>query len=150
MRLTFVKGITNVHLSINRIKIDLVLILIGICPIFFLSDNLNPLEVLRNQRIAFFLVASLLIIATCHANKFIGAFLLLSVAHLFMFPSVDYFEVKMKFLICGALVYHFVHQNYLRQLLLLRCAACTPRALLASFLWNPIIQICFVLTPFIH
>jgi len=112
MRLTFVKGITNVHLSINRIKIDLVLILIGICPIFFLSDNLNPLEVLRNQRIAFFLVASLLIIATCHANKFIGAFLLLSVAHLFMFPSVDYFEVKMKFLICGALVYHFVHQNY--------------------------------------
>jgi len=100
------------NLKINNIKIDLILILIGICPIFFLSDNLNALDILRNQRIMFFFVSCLLIIAACHANKFIGAFLMLSVAHHFMFPSLEYFNTKMTFLLCGSLVYHFVKKDY--------------------------------------
>ena len=100
------------RLNIGNIKVDLALVLIGICPIFFLSDNWNALEIIRSQRTIFFLIASMVIIASCHVNKYIAAFLLLSVFHLMLFPSVYHFEDRIKFLFCGAFVYHFVYKRY--------------------------------------
>jgi len=94
-------------LQIGKFKIDLVLLLIGICPVFFLT----PHKDFQTEQLLFMHFTVVLMLACVLYNRWLGGFLLLALAHKFLFQPVGWLDYVLP-LSVGLLLYHLIYTYY--------------------------------------
>ena len=94
-------------LQIGKFKLDLVLLLVGICPVFFFGRSPD----MQAQQIMFLHFMTVLMLACVLCNRWLGGFLLLALAHKFLFVSVGWIDYVLP-LSVGLLLYHLVYTYY--------------------------------------
>lgn len=96
-------------LQIGQFKLDLVLLLIGVTPIFWFG----PQPDFTNQQLFFMHYVVALMLACVLCNRWVGIFLLLTLLHKFLLPAqtVAWIDYVLPVSI-GCLLYHFVFTYY--------------------------------------
>ena len=94
-------------LKIGKFKLDLVLLLIGVCPVFFFGRSPD----MQAEQLMFMHFIVVLMLACVLCNRWLGGFLLLVLAHKFLFQSVAWLDYALP-LSVGLLLYHLVFNYY--------------------------------------
>ena len=96
-------------LQIGKFKMDLVLLLVGVTPIFWFG----PQPDFSTLQISFMHYLAAVMLASVLCNRWLGMFLLLAFAHKFLFPTplAAWLDYALPLSI-GCLIYHLVYTYY--------------------------------------